>query len=118
MAPEIEALLKTLPRKFKVGAYDWTVVVQGGESEHYGLAVYDKNELHLWPDMFLGPAQAVGIVFHELLHAVIDDRDLMPDFRRRLANQEEALVTGLEIGIITLFRDNPKLLAWIKKGLK
>lgn len=118
MNEQIEALMKTLPKRLKIGAYDWTVVVNEGVSENYGQAVYDKNELHLWPDMFLGNAQAVGIVIHELLHAVIDDRDLMPDFRRRLANQEEALVTGLEIGLITLFRDNPRLMTWIKRGLK
>lgn len=118
MTPEIEALIKTLPRKLKVGAYDWRIVLKEGVSPDYGLAVYDKNELHLWPDMFLQPAHGVGVVVHELLHAIIDDRDLMPDFRRRLANQEEALVTGLEIGLITLFRDNPRLVTWIKRGLK
>lgn len=118
MNEQVEALLRTLPRKIKIGAYDWRVEINEGTSENYGQAVYDRNELHLWPEMFLGPAQTVGIVIHELLHAVIDDRDLMPDFRRILANQEEALVTGLEIGLITLLRDNPKLLTWIKRGLK
>jgi hypothetical protein len=55
----------------------------------------------------------VGTVIHELLH-VIYDNEAIEDKR----SSEEAIVVSFETGLVSLFRDNPKLLNWIKRGLK
>jgi hypothetical protein len=105
MTPEVEAVLTTLPRRIKVGAYDWRIKVETEPSEDYGEANFDRAIITIWPANHQSPERVVGTVLHELLH-VLD-----PDM-------EEETVLKLEACLISLFRDNPKLLNWIKRGLK
>jgi len=111
MTPDVEAVLRTLPRRIKVGAYDWRIKVDPGPSEDYGETDFDKAEINIWPANHQSPERLVGTVIHELLHVIYDAAGL-----EGLA--EEPVVGGFETGLVSLFRDNPKLLNWIKRGLK
>jgi hypothetical protein len=116
MTPDVEAVLKTLPRRIKVGAYDWRIKVDPGPSEDYGETNYDKAEITIWPANHQSPERLVGTVIHELLHVIHDDKELTPS--EPDGYEEEVVVVAFETGLVSLFRDNPKLLNWIKRGLK
>jgi hypothetical protein len=112
MTPDVEVVLRTLPRRIKVGAYDWRIKVDPGPSEDFGETNYDKAEITIWPANHQSPERLVGTVIHEALHVIYDDKELAT------SNEEEAVVVAFETGLVSLFRDNPKLLNWIKRGLK
>jgi hypothetical protein len=112
MTPDVEVVLRTLPRRIKVGAYDWRIKVDPGPSEDYGETNFDKAEITIWPANHQSPERLVGTVIHELLHVIYDG------INARERELEEPVVVGFETGLVSLFRDNPKLLNWIKRGLK
>ena len=117
---DVEALLRTLPRKIKVGAYDWRVVLNSDprpdEVDKCGEADFEHHVVNLWPQNLISPDHTVGILIHELFHVFWDNADL--HHSSRSDDQEEEIVIGFEHGFVSLFRDNPRLLTWIKKGLK
>jgi hypothetical protein len=117
MTPEVEAVLKTLPRRIKVGAYDWRIKIDTEPSEDYGEANYDKAEITVWPANHQSPERLVGTVIHELLHVIYENEQLA-GAGVVSREPEERIVGGFETGLVSLFRDNPKLLNWIKRGLK
>lgn len=117
MTPDVEAVLKTLPRRIKVGAYDWRIKVEPGPSEDYGETDYDKAVITIWPANHQSPERLVGTVIHELLHVIYDNEQLA-GAGVVSTDPEETIVCGFETGLVSLFRDNPKLLNWIKRGLK
>jgi hypothetical protein len=114
MNEHVEALLRTLPRKIKVGAYDWRIVLQEGDNTDHGQADFEFKRINLWPDTLIDTVHTVGIVLHEFLHAIYEDRGLDESEEDR----EEQIVIAYETGLVALLRDNPKLLTWIRKGLK
>lgn len=114
MNTEVEALLRTLPRKIKVGAYDWRVKLDSGDNDEWGITEFDKYQITIWPDDMPHAHFCVGIVLHELYHVIFNNEDL----EGAVGDVEETTVTGFERGTVALFRDNPKLLTWIKRGLK
>lgn len=119
MNPNVEALLRILPKKIKVGAYDWHVKILEG-NDKCGEAAFEFHHINLWPEALVDAAHTVGIVIHELLHVIYDNEDLTTS---RLVGKsdddaEEEIVVGYEQGLVALYRDNPRLLTWIKKGLK
>ena len=116
MSPEVEAVLRTLPRKIKVGAYDWRIKIETEGELDYGETDYDAAVIRLWPANHQSPERLVGTVIHELLHIIHEDRELTPKDAK--GYEEELVVVAFETGLVSLFRDNPKLLNWIKRGLK
>lgn len=113
MTPEVEAVLKTLPRKIKVGAYDWRIKVDPNPSDDYGEANYETAVLTVWPANHQSPERLVGTVIHEILHVIYGNEGIDVN-----GDGEEGIVCSFETGLVSLFRDNPKLLNWIKRGLK
>ncbi|SHH47999.1 hypothetical protein [Bradyrhizobium erythrophlei] len=115
---EVDTLLKALPRRIKVGAYDWRVILNEEEAdiEKCGEADFEHHVVNLWPSHLNSPDHAVGIVIHELLHVIFDNADL--EGNHTSPDPEEEIVIGFEQGLVALYRDNPRLLTWIKKGLK
>jgi hypothetical protein len=107
-------MLEGLPKRIKIGAYDWQVVVETEGDDTYGQSDFEKRSLRLWPHLLTSPAHAVGIVLHECLHVIYDNYAV----KKVRKNKEEATVLAFEEGLVSLFRDNPKLLTWIKKCLK
>lgn len=119
MNPNVEALLRRLPKKIKIGAYDWHVKLRAGDEKH-GEADFEFHHINLWPGTLVDPHHAVGIVMHEILHVIFDNEDLSDAIVgiNTQDEDEETIVLGYENGLVALYRDNPKLLTWIKKGLK
>lgn len=113
---DVLTCLKGLPRKVKIGAYDWGIVLQEG-SEKCGEADFETHVLSLWPEVLTSSNHCVGILLHECLH-VIYDNEKLSKVKGKQDNKEEHIVVGFENGIVSLLRDNPKLLTWIKKCLK
>lgn len=107
----IEDRLRTLPKKLRIGAYDHTVVVSYEPSDSFGETDPNKHRITLWPADMVSERQLAGTFLHEILHAIYETEGL-------LGADEEGTICGFENGLIALFRDNPKLLTWIKKCLK
>ena len=112
MNDEVEAVLRTLPRKIKVGAYDWRIKIASGDNDEWGITEFDKYQITIWPDDMPHAHFCAGIVLHELYHVIFGNEEL------ENVTEEETIVTGFERGTVALLRDNPKLLNWIKRGLK
>lgn len=117
MTEDVSACLRTLPRKIKLGAYDWTVSLEEGIHDKCGEADFEPQVIRLWPESLTSAGHVVGILLHECLHVLYDIAGLAKA-RGSKDDREETIVMGFEQGLISLFRDNPKLLTWIKKGLK
>ncbi|WP_036048659.1 hypothetical protein [Bradyrhizobium sp. Tv2a-2] len=111
----VATCLQGLPRTLKIGAYDWAVVVIDGEHDLCGQAVFAEDQIRLWPANITTPGHAVGIVLHECYHVIYHNESLRT--KRLNGSREEAIVAGFEIGTISLLRDNPKLLTWMKRWL-
>ena len=113
----VDACLRGLPSTLKIGAYDWTGVIE--ETPHEtdcGRAEFEFRRLHFWPSNLTGPGHAVGIVLHECLHVVYDVQGL-EHLKRGKDDREEQIILGFEVGLVSLFRDNPRLLKWMQKWL-
>ncbi len=108
-------LIRTLPRKLKIGAYDWRIKIATGDNDAWGETEALKQEITIWPEDMPSAHFCVGIVLHEILHALYSVDWLEPADTEA---KEESIVAGYERGLVALFRDNPKLLTWIKRGLK
>lgn len=109
--------LVTLPRAIKIGAYDWAVVLEPGNGDLYGQACFDIRQIKLWPEALNNASHTAGIVLHECLHVIFDNHNLGRNMRKA-DEREEMIVLGFEAGLVSLFRDNPKLVSWLKKSLK
>lgn len=117
MTEDVSACIRKLPRKIRIGAYDWTVSIEEGSHDKCGEADFEPQIIRLWLDSLTSVNHAVGIVLHECLH-VIYDNEKLTKIKGKKDDKEEAIVVGFENGLVSLFRDNPKLMTWIKKGLK
>lgn len=121
LTPDVTLCLRVMPKKLKIGAYDWTVILQPGDGDGKealcGQAHFDIQQLWLFPKHLTGPDHVVGIVLHECLHVIFDNHGLS-QMKRKKDDREEQIILGFEAGLISLFRDNPRLLTWMKKWLK
>jgi hypothetical protein len=114
---KIDDCLRELPKTLKIGAYDWTVLIEDGESELCAQGIFQVQHLKIWPMMLTSPNHAVGVVLHECLHVIFDNENLSK-MKRNKEEREETIITGFEVGLISLLRDNPKFLVWMKKWLR
>ena len=117
MAGKVDECIREIPRTLKIGAFDWTVVIDEGDSGLYGLARYDTSELILWSKNHTSADRVVGTALHECLHAIFENHGL-GKLKRNKAAREEAIITGFESGLISLFRDNPRFVTWMRKWLR
>lgn len=119
MKKEVQKLLPTLPKKLKIGAYNYDIVtlpdyITGDDDrKKWGLCSPSEQKLTLANIEGMPSSEMlVGLLIHEVIHAIWNDRNLKP------RETEENIVLAFEVGLVSLFRDNPGLLDWIKKGLK
>lgn len=111
----IQELLEKMPSALKVGTQTYTVTAVA-DLKHEDVpcnGVCEEEKLMIQIEsQQASKAQIVDTAVHELLHAIWYERNLpkKPD--------EERAVHSLATGLVALFQDNPKLLDWIKKGLK
>ena len=112
---DVNACVRSLPTTIKIGAYDWSVMLlDGSDGDLYGQADFSVHHIRLWPDNLTSHGHAVGIVLHECLHVIFDNEGM----GKKLNRKEEIIIKGFESGLVSLFRDNPKLLTWMKKWLR
>lgn len=115
-ARTVEACIADLPKTIKIGAYDWTVVIETVDEGNCGQADFATCRLRLWPATLTSPNHAVGIVLHECFHVIFENQGL-EQLKRDKDEREEQIVLGFEAGTVSLFRDNRKLMSWMKKWL-
>ena len=116
----MEQCLKELPRVLKIGPYDWAVVKydeSGPEFTTCGQTDFETQEIILWTSMLPNTSTVVGTVLHECLHVIFENEKL-GKLKKNKSAREEQIVLGFEAGLISLLRDNPKLLRWMLKWLK
>jgi len=106
-----------MPQTLKVGAYDWSIVIDDNESDACGQAQFETFRIVLWRRNLTSPGHVVGTAFHETLHVIYDNHDL-GKLNRNAEEREERIVLGFESGVISLFRDNPKFVTWMRKWLR
>lgn len=104
-----------LPRRIKVGAYTFRVLI--GTPETYsdlegcdGITDFEKFRIYLHEN--IARQRALNVVQHELTHAInwvygIDD-----------GAQEEHITTQHTNGLVELQMSNPKVINWIVKTLR
>lgn len=112
----VQACLTSIPKTIKIGAYDWAVVIIAEASDNCGQADFASNQLRLWPTNLTSPSHTVGITLHECLHVIFENGGL-GNLKRNKEEREEQIIVGFESGLVSLFRDNPKLLTWMKRWL-
>jgi hypothetical protein len=113
----VEACVDELPGVIKIGAYDWAVRVKDELDDKYGQADFELNHINIWRNNLTSAGHAVGIVLHECLHVIFDNQSL-GQLKRDKEEREEQIVLGFEAGLISLYRDNPKFVSWMKKWLR
>jgi hypothetical protein len=112
----VPELVQTIPTPIKVGTLTYTVETffplkdPETNEEVAGLCVFDTQTIKV-NGIAASNEYVVDTVLHELLHAVWSERGLPK------TPKEERAVKALGTGLVALFQDNPKLLAWVKKGL-
>lgn len=114
---ESDDCLQGIPKRLKIGAYDWTVVLESTDEGLCGQANFADYRLRLWPANLTSPSHVVGILIHECLHVIFDNQALTK-MKRDKEEREEAIIGGFEAGLVSLFRDNPKFITWVKKFLR
>jgi hypothetical protein len=87
------------------------------DSDVCGQADFEFHHLRLWPTRLTTPGHVVGITLHECLHVIFENAGLI-QLKRGKDDREEQIIVGFETGLVSLLRDNPKLLTWMKKWLK
>jgi hypothetical protein len=100
-----------MPSKMKIGAYDWGIVVEDGDAPDMGEANFEHNQIRIWRANVKNAGQLVGIIIHECFHILYEQNTLAKVKRDR----EEKVVTAFEVGTVSLLRDNPKFVTWMKR---
>ena len=105
-----------LPPTLRIGPYDYKLILvdkiqDEGEREDWGKYEYCKLTITISKDQ---PNQlfAADTVLHEILHAIYTHAGIQP------VTPEEGICSALATGLIQVFRDNPKLLAWVAASTK
>lgn len=95
------------PRRIVVGPYEYRVLVDEDRipGELFGLCDKGKHVISIHPDQ--SPARLRSTLMHELLHALCDLTGVDDD------KAEERIVTVTAPALLSLLRDNPKLLDWL-----
>ena len=106
--------MATVPKTIKIGPHTYSITIVDVVSDGSDSRAFVDNQAQAIEiaRSNASSSAAVGSLIHELLHAIWDDRNLgkRPD--------EERVVLAFESGLVQLFQHSPKLLTWIKRGLR
>lgn len=101
--------LEQLPRCVRVGPYDYAITIcklpdifGRFNSIDQTIEISDINKTKI---------MAVDTLMHEINHAIIWANAVS-------LSDEESIVSGITPGWTQVYRDNPWLLDWIKRGLR
>lgn len=101
-----------LPSKIRVWSHDFSVAKKEHvlDGEAIGAINCTRQEIFLRDN--LKPSQEVETLIHELMHAITYYTNLIKD-----REEEEKIVDTYTAGLVSIFKDNPKLLIYIKETL-
>lgn len=104
-----------VPKKVRVAPYEYTVEAHHQLSELAGAAggcISDSERIVY--DPVGGPVVVREVVLHELLHAIWSQTYLKRKFPDDGTDSKgEAIIGELAPRLLSLLRDNPKLVAWL-----
>ena len=118
--------LNTIPTEIKVGPWVYQVFTHeksNPDRELWGLCDRTHYQIHLFRcgDMH-SPAYVVGVLFHELFHAIFPHLGLHPQRTdvddKPFKTTEENIVYSFELALLQLLVDNPELLEWVRNSLR
>jgi hypothetical protein len=112
-----------LPKKVKIGysvfkikhcrkGVDIGEVRKKGKAADFGECDFASQTIRVFGKQ--GPDEFCNTILHEILHGINDIHKI----KFKSSKQEEAYVTSYADTILTLFKDNPRLLTWIQRQLK
>lgn len=105
-------LVKKLPKKIRVGGYDFHIVLDtNAKSEDHG-GFDSVNQQMIFEASPVTRLRAVDTFEHELKHAIYYAYGLAEDA------PEEAVATVTGKARAQIYRDNPWVLAWLKAGTR
>jgi hypothetical protein len=102
-----------LPTRIKVGHFVYRVErwrSEGEAGDRWGECDHGELVIRLRP--VIPGTQLADTLIHEILHAIHNVWGL------RVGDDEERIVAVTATALLTVFRDNPKLLAWLGANLK
>lgn len=98
-----------LPASVRIGAHDYAITVCR-MADNFGTFSGVDGEIKI-NDLHPSKSMIVDTLLHEIGHAIIWTYNV------NLAD-EESIVSGITPGWTQVYRDNPWLMDWIKRGLK
>jgi hypothetical protein len=120
--PKAKALanqLNTAPKTLRIGPADYDieyvedgVLIDGDPNPKMGMCHPNAELIKISVKYLASPVGLVSVFLHEALHGIWHNQNLPSKVK------EEEAVQGIETGLVQLFRSNPGLIDWIKKGLK
>lgn len=104
--------IESLPDIIRIGPYDIKVEkverVDGKDDDYANFLAVEEKLIIIYE--FGSKLAAADTVIHELLHGIWKFQHLPKK------SEEERTVSVIATGLITIFRDNPKLLKWIENA--
>lgn len=106
-----------VPKKLNIGGDRYSVsFVKGLTSEHHGkvwgLCNHNKGTIQISSEIDLDYDKAVTLL-HEIFHAIVNHYGL----GNVLKDDEERVVDQMSRGTMMVFRDNPKLMDFLKEKM-
>lgn len=118
-AKQYAKTLSSLPKKLRIGPYDYSVelsteplFIEGDRVEKIGMCWPQMEQIKICSKHLGSSTSAVGVLLHEAMHGIWRNQNLGSK-----AKEEDAIL-GMETGLLQLFQDNPGFLSWIQKGIK
>lgn len=103
-----------LPASVKVGPNVFAIIVwnhhEAEGRSSYGEVSHRTFQIRI--DARFGLPKAAQTLLHEILHCVCVCWDVGQ------GTNDEGIVTGITNGLATVWADNPKVAAWIHRGLR
>lgn len=106
------------PKTVKVGPYTYDVFLESSETNQdlgncYGYHDFDELSIVIRKELPLSLQR--GVLLHELLHALYDVSELDETHinEEKKAHVEEVVVSRLTAHLLSLVRDNPKLVEYL-----
>lgn len=107
---DVSELLSNIPKAVRIGPHSISIVVKELEGA-WGTHSEEEQTIFIDPRM---PSKSVLVdtLLHEICHGI------WSGFGLPKRADEERVVTVFGTGLAALLKDNPKLITWLKKGLK
>jgi hypothetical protein len=111
----VSNVFASFPKSIRIGPFTIPVFIKDMPKDEEGRILFGQytalGVIEL-STIAPNPVHAADTVIHEVLHGLYGNAGLGP------MCQEEQVVSALSTGLVQVFRDNPKLVAWLTKALR